>query len=232
MVSRMVIQNVAVVIAAYNEEGRVGTVIHKTSTIIPKKHIIIVDDGSKDGTTAEAKKAGATVISYKKNKGKGNAMRVGCDYALQKKYKYIVVMDADGQHDPKDIPSFVTALQDKDIVFGIRTGKKAPWVFKLGNYGLTFGIYLLSGLPIKDSQGGFRAFNVRAYKQIRWDANDYFVETEMIMRAKGLRYAQIPIQKVYLDAQKGTTVSIGLKIGWNAAVFFVRNLFKKRKKKK
>ena len=90
-------------------------------------------------------------------------------------------MDADGQHDPKEIPEFMTALDSHDIVFGCRKiPKTMPLVFRFGNKVITKTMHLLYNINVHDSQCGYRAFTADAYKKIRWEALDYYVETEML----------------------------------------------------
>lgn len=191
-----------VVIPAWNEEKHIEQIVKKTKKIIT--HVLVVDDGSKDNTGALAKKAGARVLVQQQNSGKGAAARAGCDDASKNKYANIILMDADGQHKPKDIPRFLRKLQTNDIVFGYREqSKDAPWLLTLGNWGLTQISHLLFGINIKDTQCGYRAFTREAYEQIRWENNHYGMESEMIYRAKGLKYTQIPIKRIYLDKTKG-----------------------------
>jgi UDP-N-acetylglucosamine---dolichyl-phosphate N-acetylglucosaminyltransferase len=202
-----------VVIPAYNEGARITDVIREVKKIT--KDIIVVDDGSKDNTYLYAKETGVTVLRHKVNLGKGAALKTGCDFATYKGTKQMVVLDADGQHEPKEIPKFLEALKDKDIVYGYRKGKKVmPFVLKFGNGFINNTLNRLFKVNIKDSQSGYRAFTSEAYKKIRWDSRDYYMETEMIIKAKKnkLSYAQIPIETIYGDRYKGTTVIDGAKI--------------------
>ena len=212
-------QSVAIIIPAYNEARHIKDVLQATTKIHLAKNIIVVSDGSKDKTADIAKKLKVQVIDLKKNKGKGNAARKGCDLAYKQGYEIFILMDADGQHLPEDIPRFLEAIKENDLVFGYRYEGNSPFIYKLGNWGLTMISWILSGMYIKDTQSGFRAFTRKAYKRIKWHANDYFMESEMIFRAKILQCTQIPIQKIYTKTSKGkdkgTTVFTGLKIRWN-----------------
>ena len=102
--------NEVVIIPAYNEGKTIFEVITKTKSFAPT--IVVVDDGSHDHTAAEAEKAGAKVLRHKVNLGKGAALKTGCDYAAQQGAQKIITMDADGQHDPKEIPLFIAALEE------------------------------------------------------------------------------------------------------------------------
>lgn len=203
----------AVLIPAYNEGKTIAEVIFKTKKF--SSNIIVVDDGSKDDTCLQAKNAGAIVLQHKINLGKGAALKTGCDYAIKLRAQKIIVIDADGQHEPKEIPRFLTALNDHDIVFGCRKiPDSMPLVLRFGNKVISKVLHLLYNLSIEDSQCGYRAFTAEAYPKIRWEALDYYVETEMAIRAgrKKLKYTMIPIETIYADRYKGTTVLDGVSI--------------------
>jgi len=132
------------------------------------------------------------------------------------------LIDADGQHDPAEIPHFLKALDGADIVFGYRaTNKSMPFVFRFGNSFINYVVFLIYGVKLRDTQCGYRAFTADAYRKIRWKARDYSMESEMIANAgkKKLAYAQVPIRTIYADRYKGTTVLDGIRIvfrilGW------------------
>lgn len=202
-----------IIIPAYNEGKTIAQVIQKTKKIIPQ--IIVIDDGSQDDTFTQAKGAGALALRHKVNLGKGAALKTGCDYAIEQGAQKIVVMDADGQHDPKEIPHFMKALDDHAIVFGSRqVPKTMPLVLRFGNTVITRTLRLLYGIDVNDTQCGYRGFTASAYQQLRWNALDYYVETEMIIKAgkTKLSSTQIPIETIYADRYKGTTVIDGVKI--------------------
>lgn len=202
-----------VIIAAYNEQRHIGAVINETKKFC--KNIIVVDDGSRDKTSQIAKSKGAVVLRHITNLGKGAAVKTGCDFALKKGAKTFVLLDADGQHEPKEIPRLIRQLKGKDIVFGYRKfTKKMPFVLRFGNKSINTITKMLYGLELKDTQCGYRVLTARAYKKVRWDATDYFMESEMIARAgkNKLKYAEIPIETIYSDKYKGTTVIDGIKI--------------------
>lgn len=204
--------NVAVIIPAYNEEKHIEEVILRTSKILSRSQIIVVNDGSKDNTRLLAQHTDVTVLHHIVNLGKGAAVNTGCAYAFSNGFDVVVLMDSDGQHEPEDIPRFLDALKGNDIVFGFRQEGNAPFIQRVGNWGLTIMSNILFEMPIKDTQSGFRAFTKQAYTQIKWDSTGYGMESEMISRAQGLRYAQLPIKMIYHDAVKGTTIVHGFKI--------------------
>lgn len=211
--------NVYIIIPAYNEGKRILDVIKKVREYA--KNIVVVDDGSKDNTYNIAKKTSVDVLKHIINLGKGAALKTGCDYAIKKGAKKLVVMDADGQHDPSEIPNFIKNLNNVDIVFGYRTLKKMPLILKVGNWFINESTKLLYGLDLRDTQGGYRAFRSNCYKKIRWRANDYSMESEMIANVgkHRLRYKEVPVKTIYEDKYKGTTVLDGIKIVFNMVLW-------------
>ena len=212
----MRISNIWAVIPAYNEEKNIADIIKKTKKYV--NNVLVIDDGSKDKTKEVAEKASATVLRHIVNLGKGAALKTGCDYAIKNYAKYIVALDADAQHNPEDIPRFIERLKKYDIVFSYRkASKKMPLVLRFGNQFISNVVRTVYGVSLNDTQSGFRAFSKEAYKKIRWNAADYSMESEMIARVgkQKLKYVQIPIQTIYSDKYKGTTVIDGIKIVLN-----------------
>ena len=202
-----------VIIPAYNEQESIGKVINGAKEY--SENIIVVDDGSKDNTYENANSLGVTVLKHGVNLGKGAALKTGCEYAFQNGADKVIVMDADTQHDPKEIPKFMEAMENNDLVLGIRkVPDSMPLVLKFGNKFINQTLGLLHGIKVQDSQCGYRAFTINAYNQMIWDATDYYVETEMLIKAgkKGIKYTTILIETIYSDKYKGTTVLDGVKI--------------------
>ena len=213
------------VIPAYNEERHISKIIKKTKKYVDK--VVVVDDGSKDKTSTMAKKSNAIVLRHLVNLGKGAALKTGCDYAVKNSASFIIAIDADAQHNPKDIPRFLESLKDHDIVLGYRRlNRKMPFVLKFGNWFISKTIRFLYGVKIRDSQCGYRAFTAKAYKKIRWKASDYSMESEMIakMGKYRLSYTEIPIETIYSDRYKGTTVLDGIKIVFNLLTWKLNHL--------
>jgi len=205
-----------VVVPAKDEAENIGKVLKKIKRYC--KDIILVDDGSKDSTKKIGKKEGVIVIRHITNLGKGAALKTGCDYAFSIGAKKVIAIDADGQHDPNDIPRFAEAVKTCDIVFGARTfNRNMPYLLKFGNRFINMVTRFLYGIKLKDTQCGYRAFTASAYKKIRWNSYDYSMESEMISNAgrHKLKYKEITIDTVYSDKYKGTTVFDGIKIVMN-----------------
>jgi len=210
-------QKIFIVIPAYNEAQRIGKVLEGAKSYASRT--IIVDDGSRDATYSAIRENFSEVIAlrHKINLGKGAALKTGCDAAVKLGADIIVVMDADGQHNPEDIPRFTEAIQsgNLDIVFGVRhIGREMPLASFLGNKFLTVMINFMFNIFINDTQSGFRAFTKESYEKIRWDASDYAMETEMIVNAgqAELRYGEVDIATIYHDKYKGTTPLDGIVI--------------------
>lgn len=202
-----------IIIPAYNEEEKIAEVITEVQKY--SSNIIVVDDGSTDNTFDKAKEKGCLTLRHRVNLGKGAALRTGCDFAVRNGAQKVVVMDADGQHQADEIPLFLNVLNETDLVVSYRkVGKNMPCVLKFGNGVINTTLNFLCGTKIKDSQCGYRAFTADSYRKIRWNTSDYFMETEMLIKAskKKLNYKQIPIETIYNDNYKGTTVIDGVKI--------------------
>ncbi len=204
--------DLAIIIPARNEEKTVADVVLRA---LHYGKVIVVDDGSDDQTGQLAREQGAVVLRHIMNLGKGAALKTGCEYQLRQGADALVVIDADAQHNPDKIPLFLQQLKTHDVVFGYRTfSRTMPFIFRFGNKFINALAHLLYGIKLRDTQCGYRAFTSTVYAKIRWRSSDYSVESEMVARVgkRKLSYAEIPIETVYLDRYKGTTVFDGVKI--------------------
>lgn len=185
-------EKITVVIPAQNEEKTVGNVIRGVRKELPQAQIVVVDDGSTDGTYGICKKAGVVIIRHRKNLGLGKSIREG----LEKATGTAVLIDADGECDPMDIGKLLERLKKYDMVLGSRfLGKKPEMelVHKLGNVVFSGLVSLIIGQKITDAQTGLRALNVKARKKIRLTGG-YTYTQEMIILAKknGLSIGEVP----------------------------------------
>ena len=213
------------VIAAYNEDEHINKVVKETRKYVDK--VIVVDDGSKDKTKEMAEKANAVVLRHLINLGKGAALKTGCDYALKNKADIIIAIDADAQHDPDEIPKFMENIKSHDVVLAYRKqSRNMPFVLKFGNWFINKTINYLYSIKIKDSQCGYRAFTAKAYKRLKWRASDYSMESEMIAKIGKykLSYTEVPIETIYSDKYKGTTIMDGIKIVFNLLMWKLNNI--------
>ena len=195
--------DVCVLIPAYNEEKRIGPVIDAV-----RKHdfvVVAVDDGSKDGTANVIRHSGAQCVVSPVNEGKGAAIRKGFDWVLKSRFQAVIVVDADGQHDPAELDSFVAALAagDADLVLGNRMHdpKGMSFIRRLTNRGMSFIISSVAGQRVPDTQCGYRAFTRKALEKMALKTDRFEIESEMILSAgrSGLRMKSIPITSVYRD---------------------------------
>ena len=145
---------VSVVIPAYNEEGAIGAVVRAVSAGAPWHEVLVVDDGSSDGTAAAAEEAGARVIRHPYNKGNGAAVKTGIREAAG---AVVLLLDADGQHPPETALTLVEAVGRFDMVIGARAGADQAWLRAFGNAVLKSFASWLTGRPIPDLTSGFRA---------------------------------------------------------------------------
>ena len=147
-------------IPAYNEEKYIGNLVESAKKYVDK--VIVCDDGSTDNTAQLAKKAGATIISHKKNKGYGAAITTLFDYARKENVNIMVTLDGDGQHNPDQIPLLINAItiHNVHVAIGSRfldSGTEAPGYRKTGIKIITSTSNYGTNLKVSDSQSGFRA---------------------------------------------------------------------------
>ena len=194
-------------IPAYNEENFIGKVIKETKKYVD--NVIVVDDGSIDKTSEIAKNNGALVIRHKKNKGKGIAVNKIFDKSRDIKADILVLLDADGQHQPEEIPSLIKPIINNkaDIVIGSRflnIKNFIPFYRKIGLYILTILTNFGSKIKVTDSQSGFRAFSKRAINNLYFKEKGLAVESEMQFLAKKnkLKILEIPINTTYEERAK------------------------------
>lgn len=155
-----------VVVPALNEEGSVGDVVREVRAAVPDAVCLVIDDGSTDATAAAAEGAGAQVLRLPFNIGVGGAMRAGFRYARDNGYPVVVQVDADGQHDPRDIPTLLAELRDADIVIGSRFAghgtyeARGPrrWAMRV----LAAAVSTVARRSLPDVTSGFKATGPRA----------------------------------------------------------------------
>ena len=190
-------------IPAYNAEPFVADVIRKAMQHVP---VLVVNDGSKDGTLAKARSTGATVIDQQPNQGKGVALQRGFREALKQGADAIVTLDADGQHDPMEIPLFVAKFQatSTDLIIGERNFSQMPLVRRLSN---TVGRRAFSwaiGRRVPDNQSGYRLLSRRLMEALLDAASSergFEFEMDMIVVCvkRGWPIAGVPIRTIYGD---------------------------------
>jgi glycosyltransferase involved in cell wall biosynthesis len=187
------------VIPGYQEGPRIATVVEGARAFLP---VVVVDDGSTDDTAAQAEAAGAVVLHQIPNAGKGAALRTGFRYALEQGAAAVVTLDADGQHDPAEIPLFLVAFEASrpELVVGRRDFASMPPVRRLSN---TLGGWVFSaavGRRVPDNQSGYRLIGRQLMAALLdSDESGFEFEVEMIARciALGLPLTDVPIRTIY-----------------------------------
>jgi glycosyltransferase involved in cell wall biosynthesis len=197
--SPVAIPAVIAVIPGYQEGPRIARVVEAACRFLP---VVVVDDGSTDDTAAQAEAAGATVLVQRPNAGKGAALRRGFRHALDQGCEAIVTLDADGQHDPAEIPAFLAAYEASrpELVVGRRDFGEMPPVRRLSN---SLGGWIFSaavGRNVPDNQSGYRLIGRRLMTALLdSDEHGFEFEVEMIARciALGLPIGWVPIRTIY-----------------------------------
>jgi len=192
---------ILVVMPAFNEADSVGDVVAEVYSTVPGVTILVVDDGSRDGTSTVARAAGARVATLPFNLGVGGAMRTGFRYARDNGFDAVVQVDADGQHDPAGVEALVAQLADADLVLGARFAGTGDYrVRGPRHWAMVVFARILSRIAhteLSDTTSGFRASGPRA---IRLFAEHYpaeylgdTIEALVIAVRSGLVVKQLPV---------------------------------------
>ena len=194
---------IVALIPGYNEGPRIGIVVRAALAYLP---VIVVDDGSSDDTAARARETGATVIEQRPNQGKGAALRTGFRRAIAAGYDAVLTLDADGQHDPTEIPRFLEAWAvepPSDLVIGCRNFRTMPPMRRLSNELGRRAFSWAVGRPIPDNQSGYRLVSRRLMEAtLASDEGGFEFEVEMITTCirLGGTIAWVPIRTIYAGA--------------------------------
>lgn len=165
--------------------------------------VVVVDDGSTDGTAEAALAAGALVEVLPENRGKGFALRRGIELALAHDPAALALLDGDGQHDPEDLPGLIAAWEagEGELIVGSRMGdselipRPRYWNNYIGSRILSW----MSGLELADSQCGFRLASADLMRRLDLTADGYAIESEMLLKAArlGARVGHAPVKTIY-----------------------------------
>ncbi len=191
--------SVLALIPAHNEGPRIAAVVTAASAHLP---VLVVDDGSTDDTAAAAGAAGANVLRQVPNQGKGAALTAGFRWALERAFTAVVTLDADGQHDPSEIPSFLAAWSRgaPDLVIGYREFRDMPLARRAANL---VGGRVLSwalGRRIPDNQSGYRLIGRRlmgAMTESRESGFEFEIEMVVLCTRRGWSLEWVPISTIY-----------------------------------
>lgn len=191
-----------VIMPAWNESESVGATVREVLAAVPGCEVLVVDDGSTDGTAGFAEAAGASVLRLPYNLGVGGAMRAGFKYARRWDFDQAIQVDADGQHDPKDLIAVVDGLRHADISIGARFADKGDYTVRgPRKWAMTFlgrSISLLARTRLTDVTSGFRAANRRAIAQYceHYPA-EYLgdtIDSLVVAIRSGLTVTQVPVE--------------------------------------
>ncbi len=193
-------KKILIIIPAYNEEKSVGKVVEEVNRHLPQADVLVVNDGSGDLTSDKAKIAGATVLELPFNLGIGGAMQAGYKYAYKKGYEIAIQVDGDGQHDPREIPKLLRALEGVgvDVAIGSRfigdSEYKASMMRRLGILILSKAISMVVGQRLTDPTSGFRAANRRAIQLFSANYPQDYPEPEamVLVHQCGLKMKEVP----------------------------------------
>ncbi len=195
---------VAAVIPFYNESKTINRIVLETLKYV--SFVIAVDDGSTDGSPNNIRVTeNVTLISYKRNRGKGYALRKGLEKGIEKGFLKLITIDADFQHDPEEIPALISGLINYDIVIGNRLNdlKGMPLQRRISNKITSFLLSIKTGQKILDSQCGFRAYRAEVVNNITTVEDGYEAETEILIKASrdGYKIGFANVSTIYGDEE-------------------------------
>ncbi len=198
---------VAVIIPAHNAADTVGEVISRAARFVSYSDIFVVDDGSSDHTDLVAREKGVWLLRHNEKRGKGSALCDATRKALELDYEAVITLDSDLQHDPDEIPRFIDASKDLDVVIGKRSiamGKMPVHRF-LSNTITTRLISMRTGVNIEDSQCGYRLYKTRVLKSVQSRYSFYDYESDLLIKAalSGFRIGFVPIKTIYNNSKSG-----------------------------
>lgn len=192
-------------IPAFNEAPYIANVVERARQHVAE--VVVIDDGSNDGTADIAGAAGATCLRSPKNCGKASALRTGIDLARDRKFTHVITLDGDGQHWPEDIPVIIRVAErtGADLIIGARSFDRTRMPGPR-YYSNIIGSRLASalvGCEIRDSQSGFRLFRLDKLDGAKLRSRSYELEMEVLikMARSGCTIAHAPIRTVYDDGQ-------------------------------
>jgi glycosyltransferase involved in cell wall biosynthesis len=214
-----------IIIPAYNAANTIADVAREAlQTGLP---LLVVDDGSRDGTVARLKGLPVNLFSHRENRGKGSSLRTGFEWALRHGFAGVVTIDADGQHDASAIPflAATAAERDADILIASRAvqfrqmaGLRSTW----NRFG-SWCIERRTGFDISDSQSGFRYYSARLLRGVELSAAGYNMEMEILLKAwrGGFRIGSVPVAARVADG-RATSHFRAVPDTWQICMTFLR----------
>lgn len=195
--------NVALIIPCLNEAAEIGRLVASAKRFV--SHILVIDDGSMDGTGELAAAEGAVVIRHDAPKGKGTSIRRGVQWASAHGFEWVLLMDGDGQHDPEEIPLFLEAAMDRENPVELIVGNRMenpgsmPLQRRWVNRWMSRRISSWAGQRVPDTQCGYRLLKTDLWKRLRLSTTHYELDSEMMVEAlrQKARIAWVPIRVIY-----------------------------------
>ncbi len=187
-------------VPAFNAAPTVGAVVRGLKETVER--VVVVDDGSSDGTAEAAAAAGADVLRRPENGGKGAAIRTGLEWILASPATHVAFVDADGQHDPADLPALLAAARaGDDFVIGSRMADPEAiprYRFRTNEIGSQV-LSRMTGLEVEDAQSGYRVVSADLLRRLALNARGYIIETEMLLKAAPhlKRFRHVPVRAIY-----------------------------------
>jgi glycosyltransferase involved in cell wall biosynthesis len=219
---------ICILIPAYNAQETLGSVLKKIQPL--KMDTLVVNDGSSDETKRVASENGAQLLEHSLNLGKGAALQTGFQYILQKDYQVVITLDADGQHDPSEIPSLLKIFQivKPDILIASRAAEFGKMTF-LRRFWNRLGVKAVARLchsDITDSQSGFRLIRTKVLKEVDFSTSRFETELELLIKAckKGFSVLSVPINTQQVDGT-GSSHFRPVADTWLVCKIFLRSLF-------
>jgi glycosyltransferase involved in cell wall biosynthesis len=200
-----------IVMPLFNERPTVARVLGEVRRAAPDADMLVVDDGSTDGSSEIIKReAGVIVISHRENQGYGQSLIDGFSYAIENSYEAVVTIDCDEQHEPRQIPDFLDALRDADIVSGSRYldpssgGDPAPPDRRRVNEEISATVRAITGYPITDAFCGFKAYRGDALRLMRLTEPSYGMPLQVWVQAAHyrLRIKELPTARIYKNPER------------------------------
>jgi glycosyltransferase involved in cell wall biosynthesis len=191
----------AAVVPCLNEEATIGALVTEVRQHV--RTVIIVDDGSSDHTGPVARDAGAEILRHEANRGKGAALQTGLACAVERGFRWAIILDGDGQHSPQDIPAFFHCAEERtvDLVIGNRMEQisQMPPVRRFVNRWMSKRISKAVGKSLPDTQCGFRLIHLPAWSSLSIRTAHFEIESEVLLAfiAAGFRVQFVPIRVIY-----------------------------------
>jgi len=222
------LDKICILIPAYNARNTLGLVLKKIEPL--KSDVVVVDDGSSDETKRLALENRVQLLEHPLNLGKGAALRTGFQYILQRDYQVVITLDADGQHDPAEIPFLLRIFQSvkPDILIASRAMEFDKMTF-LRRFWNRLGVKAVSRLchsDITDSQSGFRLIRTEVLKALNLSTSGFETELELLIKAckRGFSVLSVPINTPRVDGT-GSSHFRPVVDTWRVCMLFLRGLF-------